>query len=218
MKKINLPLLFFLFSGLEVQVQAAEKEAVVIEVRKNIALSKNDKVYKNFFINGGGKLGLTKGTVVDVLRRLPMHDPIKNISVGDLRVKVGELEIVQGDEYLSVAKLVSSENPENRAVLDYDAVMVGDRLDLSSLRQPSIPLAPDVNALMAPSAALEGEKIALLNRSDKAKSLMKEGERHLETLSNLKMDTKPQAQNTRQLASVEKKLSSKKKSTPKKKK
>lgn len=203
MKTIKLPLLFFLFSGLEVQVQAAEKEAVVIEVRKNIALSKNDKVYKNFFINGGGKLGLKKGMIVDVLRRLPMHDPIKNISVGDLRVKVGELEIVQGDEYLSVGKLVSSENPENRAVLDYDAVMVGDRLDLASVRE---------------SKQLEGEKIALLNRSDKAKSLMKEGERHLETLSNLKMDTKPQVQNTRQLASVEKKPSPKKKSVPKKKK
>jgi hypothetical protein len=118
MRTLNL-VLFLLCSVMEVQVQAAETEAVVIEVRKTISMSKNDKVYKNYFINGGELLGLKKGTIVDVLRRLPMHDPIKNISIGDLRVKVGEIEIIHSDALLSVARLISQDSPENRPVLDY---------------------------------------------------------------------------------------------------
>jgi hypothetical protein len=202
MKMIKLPLLFFLFSGLEVQVQAAEKEAVVIEVRKTISMSKNDKVYKNFFINGGGNLGLKKGVIVDVLRRLPMHDPLKNISVGDLRIKVGEIEIIHNDDFLSVAKLVSQESPENRPVLDYEAVMVGDRLDLSSIKTPPKPTGPDVNAALDP-AEVSLKKGALLASTDKAESLLKEGEKQLAVLSQLKMKgTAKKSKQGRQLASL----------------
>jgi hypothetical protein len=203
MKMIKLPFLFFLFSGLEVQVQAAEKEAVVIEVRKTISMSKNDKVYKNYFINGGGNLGLKKGMVVDVLRRLPMHDPLKNISVGDLRIKVGEIEIIHNDDFLSVGKLVSQESPENRPVLDYEAVMVGDRLDLGSIKAPQKPAIPDVNAALDP-AQMSLKKDALLASTDKAESLLKEGEKQLAVLSQLKTKAtaKKSLKGQRQLASL----------------
>jgi hypothetical protein len=205
MKKYNLALVFFLFSGLEVQVQAAEKEAVVIEVRKTISMSKNDKVYKNYFINGGGNLGLKKGVVVDVLRRLPLHDPLKNISVGDLRIKVGEIEIIHHDQYLSVGKLLSQESPESRPVLDYEAIMVGDRLDLASIKAPKAPSIPDVNAAFIPSET-SPEKVALLASSDKAKSLLKEGEQQIEALSRLKTEATSdlQIKGQRQLASLAK--------------
>lgn len=216
MKRINFTLLFLFFSVIEVQVQAAESEAVIIEVRKNISLSKNDKVYKNFYINGGENFGLKKGNIVDVLRRVPFHDPLKNISVGDIRIKVGELEIIHSERNLSVAKLISQESSENRPVLDYEAVMVGDRLDLVSIRAPKKMETPDVNAAAVVPALSEipGEKMALLNRSDKAKRLMKEGEQHLETLADLKMNTggkKPKVERT--IASIPKK-----KAAPKKKK
>jgi hypothetical protein len=216
MKRIHFTILFLFFSVIEVQVQAQENEAVVIEVRKNISLSKNDKVYKNFFINGGENLGLKKGHTVEVLRRVPFHDPLKNISVGDIRVKVGELEIIHSEKNLSVAKLISQESSENRPVLDYEAVMVGDRLDLGTIRAPKKMETPDVNAAVVVPVMNEipGEKVALLNRSDKAKRLMKEGEQHLETLADLKMNTgnkKPKGE--RNLASIPKK-----KIAPKKKK
>ena len=194
MRKIHLPILFLLFSVLEVQVQAADGEAVVIEVKKNIQLSKNDKIFKNFFINGGENLGLKKGYRVDVLRRVPFHDPLKNISVGDIRVKVGELEIIHADRLLSVARQISLENPEDRPVLDYEAVMVGDRLDLASSRAPKTPMVPDISAGNA-ILPLQGEKVALLNPPNEAKQLMKEGEQNLQLLVNSKA--------TRKIASVE---------------
>lgn len=178
MKKLGWSAIFLLFSVVEVQVQAADEEAVVIEVRKNIALSKNEKIYKNYFINGGANFGLGKGAIVDVLRRLPIHDPLKNASIGDLRVKVGELEIIHSEDKLSIARQVIQESPENRPILDYEAVMVGDRLDLKTLRQPH----------------KEEKKVALLAHPNKAQNLIKEGEQHLATLSNLKSSAKPTPQ------------------------
>jgi hypothetical protein len=118
---------------------------------------------------------------------VPFHDPIKNISVGDIRVKVGELEIIHTERLLSVARQVSLETPENRPVLDYEAVMVGDRLDLVSARGST--------------------KMALLNRPNEAKELMKEGEQNLQMLVNSKA--------TRKIASVEQ-VPSKKQKSPKK--
>ena len=164
MKLIKLPLLFFFFSTIEVQrVQAAEKEAVVIDVRKNVALSKNDKVYRNYYINVGAQRGLKKGSIVDVVRRLPLHDPLRNTSVGDLKVKVAELEIIFGDEYLSIARVSKLESPEDRPLLDVDAVMIGDRLDLASIKNPPAPVLPT-------------ENVALLTPKNEAKLSQQEGE------------------------------------------
>ncbi len=206
MKRIQLPILFLLFSVLEVQVQAADGEAVVIEVKKNIQLSKNEKVFKNFFINGGENLGLKKGHIVDVLRRIPFHDPLKNISVGDIRVKVAELEIIHADGLLSVARQIHMEDPESRPILDYEAVMVGDRLDLATARAPKKMTTPDLNARTA-ILAIPGEKVALLNRPNEAKQLMKEGEQNLQQLVNSKA--------TRKIASVSQVTSKKQKSLKK---
>ena len=131
MKKAGFYILFMMFSTMEVSIAA--EEAVVIEVRKNIQMSKGDKIYKNYFINGGSALGLVKGKRVDVIRRLPVHDPIKNSSIGDLFVKVGSIEIIHSDKKISVARPLSFEKPEDRPILEYETVMIGDRLDLQSI-------------------------------------------------------------------------------------
>jgi hypothetical protein len=190
MKRIHLPILFLLFSVIEVQVQAADKEAVIIEVRKTIPMTKAEKVFKHYFINGGENLGLKKGSTIDVLRRIPFHDPIKNVSVGDIRVKVGEIEIIHSEATLSVARQTTLENPETRPVLDYEAVMVGDRLDLGTIR--------------------DAKKVALLKAPNEAKQLIKEGERNLRMLASVSTnDSKPV---------VSKKQKSQKKSVSQKKK
>ena len=186
MSKFGFCFFFIFFSIIEVR---AEGEAVVIEVRKNTSLSKKEKVFKNFFINGGMNLGLKAGSHVDVMRRLPVHDPIKNASIGDLRVKVGTLEIIHSEDKLSVAKLVTYESMEKRPLLDYEAVMVGDRLDLGSMRAAP---APQIDAQIA--IPLESEKVALLKGKTRAEKLIQEGERSLATLE---LKTKSQAATAR---------------------
>lgn len=182
MSKFGFYFLFVFFSVVEVRAQINASEAVVIEVRKNTSLSKKEKVYKNFFINGGQNLGLKPGMLVDVSRRLPVHDPLKNASIGDLRVKVGTLEIIHSESNISVARILSYDSMEKRPLLDYEAVMVGDRLDLSSLRA-----APRVEEQASSANSLESEKVALLKTQSKAEKLIQEGERHL---ANLEMKTK----------------------------
>lgn len=178
MNKLSVMFLFMFFSVIEVRAQ----EAVVIEVRKNTSLSKKDKVFKNFFINGGENYGLKPGMHVDVLRRLPVHDPIKNASVGDMRVKVGTVEIIHSEEKLSVARLVNYDSMEKRPLLDFEAVMVGDRLDLETIRS-----AP---AVEVQANTLEDEKVALLKAQSRAEKLIREGER---SLASLEMKTRAQA-------------------------
>lgn len=185
MKKMSLYFLFVLFSVVEVR---AELEAVVIEVRKNTSLSKKEKVFKNYFINGGSSVGLRVGTHVDVLRRLPVHDPIKNTSIGDLRVKVGTLEVIHVEGKISVARLVKYDSMEERPLLDYEAVMVGDRLDLATIRLPQ-----QENQAFNDEPEEMAQKVALLRGKSRAERLIQEGERHL---ANLEMKTKAQEQRT----------------------
>lgn len=176
MKRFYISILFLMFSTLEVR---ADAEAVVIEVRKSVSLSKTDKVYKNYFINGGSAMGLNKGTTVDVLRRVPFHDPIKNSAIGDIRVKVAELEIIHSDAKLSVGKLVFTESAEHRPVVDFDAVMIGDRLDLDTIRTPLVTQVTVDPALEAQGAnkdrapASLGVKSAKKSKNSKKATLKK---------------------------------------------
>ncbi len=165
MRRFGLIFLFAICSTLEVH---AADEAVVIEVRKNIGLSKADKIYKNFFINGGSNVGLVKGSKVDVLRRVPVHDPLKNSSIGDIRVKVGELEIIHSDPKISVARMLSQESPDNRPLLEYEAVMVGDRLDLASVRAPEVKKVAALEpATEVKNSATQGRAPASLKKAAK---------------------------------------------------
>lgn len=118
------------------QVQA-KGEAVIIEVRKKLKLHESERVYPDFFIVGGTKLGLDKGVTVSVVRRVPVHDPLKNASIGDFKVKVADIEIIESDLEKSIGRLVEIDRREARPMLTYDAVMIGDKLDLDTLRNRS---------------------------------------------------------------------------------
>lgn len=110
------------------------KDVRVIEVRKRLAMSNSEKNYKEFFINGGSRHGLSEGKWVSVERRVPVHDPFLNSSIGDMYVPVGELELIKVTSDLSVARLLEIKDPYFRPILEFDAIMLGDRLDLSTLR------------------------------------------------------------------------------------
>lgn len=112
----------------------ARDEAVIIEVRKKLKLHDSERVYPDFFIKGGRSKGLVKGQLVSVIRRVPVHDPLNDSSIGDFHVKVADLEIIEADDDKSIGRLVEIDRREARPMLTYDAVMIGDRLDLDTLR------------------------------------------------------------------------------------
>lgn len=124
-----LPIIFFSLSS-----WSEPKEAVVIEVRKKLKLHPMERVYADYFIKGGTKLGLSEGLIVSIHRRLPVHDPFDHSSVGDFHVKVADIEIIQVDADKSIGRLVEIDRREARPMLTYDSIMIGDRLDLTSFR------------------------------------------------------------------------------------
>lgn len=131
--------------------QAKPDEAVVIEVRKKLKLHDTERVYADYFIRGGKKLGLAKGVLVSVMRRIPVHDPFENASVGDFQVKVADIEIIEADSNKSIGRLVEIDRRAARPMLTYDAVMIGDRLDLDSMRAK-------VAYREAPASVFEGRR------------------------------------------------------------
>lgn len=131
MRKILLSLFVVLLTQ---SLWAAPEEAVIIEVRKKVKLHDMERVYADYFIKGGSDLGLSKGTLVSVSRRLPVHDPFDNKSVGDFYVKVADIEIIHSDSEKSIGRLIEIDRREARPMLTYDAVMIGDRLDLTTMR------------------------------------------------------------------------------------
>ncbi len=117
-----------------VVAQGATEEAVVIEVRKKIKLHDLERTYADYFIRGGSKLGLSEGVLVSVVRRVPVHDPFDNASVGDFHVKVADVEIIHVDDQKAIGRLVEIDRRAARPMLAYDAIMIGDRLDLTTMR------------------------------------------------------------------------------------
>jgi hypothetical protein len=107
-------------------------ELTIFDVRKNLAMSDTEKVYRDFYINGGSEAGLSTGMVITVERRLPLYDNYQNRSAGDLQLKVAKIKIIHVQKGIAVARLMSEFTRENAPLLEDNFIMVGDRLDMNS--------------------------------------------------------------------------------------
>lgn len=111
---------------------AMAQDLTIFDVRKNLPMSDADKIYRDFYINGGSEAGLSAGMVITVERRLPLYDNYQNRSAGDLQLKVAKIKIIHVQKGLSVARLFSEFTRENAPLLEDNFIMIGDRLDLAS--------------------------------------------------------------------------------------
>lgn len=110
----------------------AHAELTIFDVRKNLALSDTEKVYRDFYINGGSEAGITAGMIITVQRRLPLYDNYLNRSAGDLDLKVAKVKVIHVQKGLSVARLHSEYDRSTAPLLEDNFIMVGDRLDLAT--------------------------------------------------------------------------------------
>ncbi len=108
------------------------KDVYVFESRRALSLVDGQQLPKDYYINAGTESGLRKDVVVTVNRRTAFYDPYQNKSAGDIMVPVAELRIIYSQNGLSVARLEKMHDRAFLPSLEYEAVMVGDRLDLSS--------------------------------------------------------------------------------------
>ncbi len=113
------------------KVQA--KEVAIFDSRKSIALSKHEKTYKDFYVNAGVESGLRRGVLITVVRSASLYDAYQNKTPGDLTVPVGQIKIIHSQKGLSVGRLHKLFSRSSLPVLEYEYIMVGDCLDLSTI-------------------------------------------------------------------------------------
>lgn len=147
-----MPLLLNSLAAILLVSQAARAELTIFDVRKNLPMSDTDKVFRDFYVNGGTEAGVMRGMIITVQRRMPLYDNYQNRSAGDLDLKVAKIKIIHVQKGLSVARLHSEFDRATSPLLEDNYIMVGDRLDLATA-------VPDKND-RAEGAADEGKREA----------------------------------------------------------
>ena len=155
------------------------KDVTVFDVRRPLAMENNENPEKDYFFNAGSNDGLKKGMLVVVTRRQALYDQYLNKSPGDLVVPVGLLRIIHVQPDMSVARLESLQSRKHTPNVEFEAVMVGDKIDLSSARMaprktaavhideveelslpPAPPAMPATPALLGPSEMKDFSSVA----------------------------------------------------------
>jgi hypothetical protein len=117
---------------------------LIFDVRRSLPLEPNEPVYKDFYINAGPEAGFKKGVYISVVRPIPVHDPIQNKQQGTLNIPVGHLQVIHVERGITVARLQDELADDERPTLEFEGVMVGDKIDLASMTTtaPKRPNAP----------------------------------------------------------------------------
>lgn len=102
----------------------------IVDVRRNITLSDEDTVYKDFYLNAGEGSGLKKNLVVNVKRRLSVKDQNTKI-VGDFETTIGQLRVIHVEGKVAIAREYKLFSRDEEAMIEQIGLMMGDRIDLS---------------------------------------------------------------------------------------
>ena len=144
----------------------------IFEVRKDLRLANDEPIFKDYYINGGFEDGLRTGLVIDVIRRIPIHDSLKNQSQGDLVLAIAKVRITHVQKNLSVARIYSSTSPKDRPIADFNAVMVGDEIDLSSAMMP-VKVETKEKSAATPVPTLPPQPVVVLAPAEKEPATIK---------------------------------------------
>jgi hypothetical protein len=102
----------------------------IIEVRRNIPLSDEEPVYKDFYINAGNEAGLKRNQVITVYRRMAIRDAAGTQTFGELDIPVGQLKVISVISRVAVAREYKLISREDEPMLEQIGMMIGDRLQL----------------------------------------------------------------------------------------
>jgi hypothetical protein len=109
-------------------LHAFSRDLSIFSVQKSLPLDPKEPVYHDYYIDGGSDEGLQIGQLVTVVRRIPMHDVTRNKPLGDMHLPVAKLKIIYAQRGSSVARVVSLYSDQKRPIVDYNSVMVGDKV------------------------------------------------------------------------------------------
>ncbi|MBF0362875.1 MAG: hypothetical protein HQK49_17785 [Oligoflexia bacterium] len=107
-------------------------EYVIFAIHQDVSMGyKDEKLYKNFYINMGQNQGIKKGTLLDVYRTVSQYNPYQNNGQYDnYRLKIGELNVISSDEESSVANTSSFYKDEKSPSMEIKDFMIGDQVQI----------------------------------------------------------------------------------------
>jgi hypothetical protein len=133
-----------LITALHTSIAFADR-VEIFDVHKNLAMTKTDVVYKDYYLSAGRDSGLKEKMIVSVTRSIPVFDHARNIGRGDLDLRMGQVKIIYVGARMSIARAYTTVNRADNPVTDVDNFMIGDRLDLSEAYIEKGPGSGDAN-------------------------------------------------------------------------
>ncbi len=124
---------FFLVWLLSLAYQAYTRSAefFVTSVIREVPLKNGDLAIKDFYINAGSNNGLKAGLYLDAVRRISAFDNINSKVLTDTQFKIARMQIIHTDKNVSIARLVKFYEKDKVPLGNYDAVMIGDLVEVS---------------------------------------------------------------------------------------
>jgi hypothetical protein len=114
---------------------------MVFDMRKSLPMESTEVAVRDFYINAGPEVGFKRGQFLKVMRSTQIHDPFSNQQQAVMSVPVGFLQVIHVERGITVARLHSETTTAERPVVEFEGVMVGDRIDMSSISAEA-PKAP----------------------------------------------------------------------------
>ncbi len=128
---------------------------LIFDVRRSLPLEPNEPVFHDFYINAGPEAGFRKGMYVTVVRLVPVHDPVQNKQQATLSINVAKLQVIHVERNITVARLQSEFTDEERPTLEFESVMIGDRIDPASMTMEAPAAKKKKSAKAAPGKTEE---------------------------------------------------------------
>lgn len=110
--------------------EAFADAANVVNIRRNIPLSDEAAVYKDFYINAGSDLGLKKNMVVSVIRKLGIRDATGTQNYGEIPTQVGQLKIISVQNKVAIAREYLLTSRDSEPMIEQIGIMTGDEITL----------------------------------------------------------------------------------------
>jgi len=102
----------------------------VVEVRRNIPLSDEAPVYKDFYLNAGSESGLKKNMVLTIMRKTIIRDASGTQSYGEMDVPVGQLKVIAVQNKIAIAREYKLISRDEEPMLEQIGMMIGDAISM----------------------------------------------------------------------------------------
>ncbi len=125
-----IPLAFIIYTA--TVALADSKEYSIFDVRRTFAMKDSDPIYRDYYINMGSDNGLQVGDTLSVKRHVPIIDSYKNKAQGDMIVQIAKIKVIHSQPSMSVARTIAESSYQNIPVVQFEQIMMGDRVELVS--------------------------------------------------------------------------------------